>query len=128
MANKTLNIIESAYRATIEEQDDTAIWITHAMKGAGGSFSVLLRGNAVNYAINGQNASGVSFGEWKQTQPAQVFNDVAGLVGKGVEVYVAEEDLLQRGIERSEVASNCKLVNRAGIAALFQDHDRIWHW
>ena len=32
---KTLQIIRTAYRATIEEQDDTVVWITRAMRGAG---------------------------------------------------------------------------------------------
>src|SRR5688572_7623575 len=128
MSKKTLAIIESAYRATLEEQDDTAVWITHAMKGAGGDFTVLLRANAVNYAVNGQDASGIAFGAWKQSQPPKVSQDVAGLIGKGIEVVVVEEDLADRGIERSDLISGCKTTNRAGIAKLFQDHERVWHW
>lgn len=128
MTKKTLTIIESAYRATLEEQDDTIVWITHAMKGAGGEFSVLLRGNAVNYAVAAQDAAGLSIGEWRQTQPPRVQADLAGLIGKGIDVHVVEDDLAERGIAREELIPAVKLTPRSGIARLVADHARVWQF
>ena len=128
MSYKILQVVESAYRATIEEQDDTIIWISHALKNAEGDIHVLLRANAVNYAVKGQDASGLSFGVWKQTQPANVAGDVAKLVEKGVSVYVVQEDLRERGIETQEVIQGVKMVSRREIPGLYDSHDQVWHW
>ena len=128
MAKKILQVVESAYRATLEEQDDTVIWITHAMKGAGGDFSVVLRGNAVNYGVKGQDASGLSFGARKQTQPPRLAEDVAKLVDKGVDVFVVSDDAAERGIERSDLISGLKQVSRDELPRLFASHDQVWHW
>jgi len=125
---KILQIIETAYRATIEEQDDTIVWLTHAMRGAGGDFSVLLRGNAVNYAVPGQNAEGLSFGTWEQTQPPRIADDIAGLIGKGVEILAVQEDLMERGLKETRLIDGVESFSRSGLAKLLDRHDQVWHW
>jgi intracellular sulfur oxidation DsrE/DsrF family protein len=128
MGKKVLSIVATAYRATLEEQDDTIIWLTHALKGAGATIDVLLRGNAVNYAVRGQDASGLTFGARRQSQPPRLEEDVAKLVAKGAHVYLCEEDLAERGIERAELIAGVEPVTRAGLVRLVDGYDQVWHW
>jgi intracellular sulfur oxidation DsrE/DsrF family protein len=125
---KILNIVESAYRATLEEQDDTVVWFTHAVKGAGADMAVLLQGNAVCYGTDGHDASGLAFGAERQTMPPRLTEDVMKLVGKGVPVFVVEEDLAERGIDRDEVVSGLELVPRKSVPKLVASYDQVWHW
>jgi intracellular sulfur oxidation DsrE/DsrF family protein len=125
---KVLNIVEAAYRGTLEEQDDTIVWFCHAMKGANADIDVLLRGNAVNYTVKAQDASGLSFGGARQTQPPQLANDLVKLKGKGVKIFVVEDALRERGIEPSELIDGLDLVPHAKLAKLFGDYDQVWHW
>jgi len=125
---KTLGIIEAGFRGTIEEQDDTIVWITHAMKGAGADLAVLLRGSAVGCAVHGQDASGLAFGAEKQTQPPRLADDLAALLPKGVAVYAVEEDISERGIKPNELIEGIQRVGRGDLPKLFADFERIWHW
>jgi len=125
---KVLQIVESAYRATIEEQDDTILWLTQAMRNAGAELDVLLRANAVNYAITGQDASGLSFGDWKQTQPPNIPDDVARLIGKGVAIYAVAEDLAERGLGNARMVDGVERIGRAALPRLMGGYDQIWHW
>ena len=125
---KILQIIESAFRGTLEEQDDAVLWLTHAMKGAGGDLAVLLRGNAVASAAKGQDASGLSLGDWKQTQPPDIEGQVGGLVGKGVDVYYIEEEATERGLKAGDLIDGLKPISRDGLAGLLGRHDQVWHW
>jgi len=125
---KALQIVEAAYRGTIEEQDDTIVWLTHAMKGAGGELDLLLRADAVNYAVKGQDASGFRVGSWHQTQPPRIDNDVAALVPKGIKVYAVSEDAVARGLSVDDMVDGVETVPRAGLPQLFAGYDHIWHW
>ena len=125
---RTLQYIEGAYRVNIEEQDDPAVWITGAIKGAGGDLSVLLGGNAVNYAVKGQDAGGLSFGGRAQTQPPRVAEDLSRLIAKGVEVSVVADDAAERGLERTAFIEGVRTVSRNELAKLFAGYDRIFRW
>lgn len=124
----TLQVIETAYRGTLEEQDDPVVWLTRAMRNAGAELAVLLRGNAVNYAVKGQDCSGLSIGDVAQTQPPQPAGELGALLAQGVPVYFVDEDLAARGITRDELIDGVTAVAASGLAPLFGRYERIWHW
>jgi len=129
MAKKTLNIVDSAYRAVVEEQDDTILWVLAAMQGAGAEHTVVLRGNAVNYAVAGQGAPPLVVGEWKQTQAPKMDRDVADLIEKRkMAVYVVAEDVSDRGIESRELIGGVKLLPRAALPGLCAEHALVSLW
>lgn len=125
---KILNIVESAFRATLEEQDDTVVWFNHALRGAGADNAVLLSHNAVGYGVKGQDASGLKFGAMAQTQPPQLQRDLSSLIEKGVAVYIVTDDLAARGINQDELMGGLESVARADLPKLLDGFDHIWHW
>ena len=125
---KILSVAERAYHGTIEEQDDTVLWVSHMLKNAGADISMLLRGNAVNYGVIGQDASGLSFGGVKLEVPPTLDKDVANLIAADVPTYIVKEDLEDRGIREEELAKGLQVISRSELAGLYDSHDAIWHW
>jgi hypothetical protein len=129
MAKKTLNIVECAYRAVMEEQDDTILWLLAAMQGAGAEHTVVLRGNAVNYAVAGQGAPGLAIGGWEQTTAPRMDNDVIDLIDKRkIPVFVIEEDLAVRGIGRGELVPGVELMSSAMLPKRMAEYAIVSHW
>lgn len=125
---RVLSIIEAAYRGTLEEQDDPVLWITHALKGAGAEIDVLLRGNAVNYGVREQDASGLSFGAAEQTQPAHLASDLSSLAAKGARIYAVAESLQALGLSRENLVEQLTLLPEGELPALFAEYRQVWHW
>ena len=125
---KVLNIVETAYRATLEEQDDPVVWIIHAMKGAGADHGVLLRGNAVNYTVMAQGVPPLMFGDRVQKHAPRIAEQVAGLIAKGVPVMVVRECLAARGIGEEELMGGLTMVHQAAVPKVMNGFDQVWHW
>jgi len=125
---KTLQIVTSAYRCNIEEQDDPVVWISQAMKAAGAELHLLLEGSAVNYAVRPQDASGLSFGGKAQTQSPRIEDDLRRLLDKGAEVYAVQDDAAARGLERADMLEGVKGLSRAELPRFFGRFERIWRW
>jgi len=124
---RILNIVETAYRATLEEQDDTVLWLSRALKNAGADLTVVLRGNAVNYAVR-QSCPPLAIGRATIKHPARPNDDLARLQARGAKVYVIREDLAARGIAEDRCVSEAQPLPGAELVDLMEAHDQVWHW
>jgi hypothetical protein len=125
---KVLSIIASGYRATLEEQDDTVVWISQAMTRAGAELDVLLRASAVNYVVEGQAVAPLAIGGRTQTNAPDVHGQVRDLAERGVGILVLEEDLAAYGLNASPRLDGVQTVRSADLPGLISRYDAVWHW
>ena len=127
--NSLLCICDQGYRASVEEQDDTVVWMAHMLqKQDDTSATLLLRGSAVNYANKAQRSVPVTFGEWTQKQPADFPRDLSRFVGDGGRVFALAEDLDSHGLSEGDLVEGVQILSGQGIAALVIEHDHVSFW
>ena len=126
---KILNIVESAYRATIDEQRDTVVWFVGTMREqAGADCTILLRGNAVNYLNKRQRIESLRFGNVAVAKLPRICEDLAAMIEHGLAVYYVDEDAGECGIERADMIAGARPVARNALARLVAQYDRVFHW
>ncbi len=125
---KVLNIVESAYRATLEEQDDTILWLSQSFQNAGVDISILLRGNAVNYLVKEQKPFNLHFGTWKQTQPPELDRDLEKMIAKNISIYAIAEDIQDRALPPERLIKDVSAISRSQLPQLFEQFEYVWHW
>ena len=125
---QVLSIVATAHRATLEEQDDTILWLTSMCSGAGLQVEVLLEGSSVNYGVRGQDAGGLRVGDVAIVNPPSLDRDIGALIGSGVPVHYIADDAAALGIDEATLVGGLKSVTRAELPALFERFDQVWRW
>jgi predicted peroxiredoxin len=129
MSKKVLSVIDNAYRAAQEEQDDAGLWFTAAVKNAGvEDVTILLTGNAVNYAVKDHATDPMTIGGGSVPHPFDPSGDITRMVDKGISFYLLRDDAEQRGIDPAELIGNVELISRSQLADFIGQYDSIWHW
>lgn len=129
MSKKVLSVIDTAYRATQEEQDDAGLWMTAAAKNAGvEDVTVLLTGNAVNYAVKEIDLDPMTLGGGSVPHPFDAAGDIQRMADKGIEFFLIREDAEERGIDPDTMLSCVEAISRSQLAGFVDGYDSIWHW
>lgn len=125
---KVLQVIDQAFRTLAEEQDDTILWLTQSMRGAGADLTLLLSGHGVYYATQTQRQPALTIAGWQQTEPADIPRDLGSLLRAGVPVYAVKEDLEERGLGQLPVHHGVQTISRQNLGGLYESVDQVWQW
>ena len=128
MTKRVLSIIETAYRACQEEQDDAGLWFSAAVQAAGVELSILLKGNAVGYAHGGHATQPLTLGGGTVPHPFDPTADIERMAGRGVAFYLVREDAEERGLDAETRLPSVEPIARERLPELFESHGAIWHW
>ena len=126
MTKKLLNIVETAYRATLEEQDDTVLWLT-ARSERRRRPPVLLRGNAVNYAVR-QDCPPLRHRRRAHQAPRAARTRTSPSSRQGREGVRDGGGPRRPRHWRGAVRGRHPRLGRAELVDLMESHDQIWHW
>jgi hypothetical protein len=128
MAKEILAVLETAYRATLEEQDDPTLWLLQSLSRSGAGISILLQGSAVSYLARDQDAAGLVFGSRSQTRPPRITESVADLLRRDVPVSYVAEDAAALGLGVNDLLDGVKAASTAEIPALVREHRFVWRF
>jgi hypothetical protein len=128
MAKKVCSIIDTAYRAPLDEQDDTAVWFNHILRQSGADITLLLTGNAVNYAVRGQQPPPLHFGTASIDFPPHLDEDLLKAAQAGVKLVLLRDDAVQRGIPNDALLPEVEQISREQLADFLDGCDLVWHW
>src|SRR3990170_3231203 len=120
---RLLNIVSSGYRAIVEEQDDTVVWITQAMRKAGADVDLLVRGAASNSPVKGQSVAPITLGGRVQRHAPDVHGQIRQLAEAGARILALSEDLDMRGIDRAALLDGVEIVRMDELPTLLTGYD-----
>ncbi|HET7876579.1 MAG TPA: DsrE family protein [Methylomirabilota bacterium] len=127
MPKKILSVLSHTEYGNLEDSD-IGLFASAFAPVAGQSLTLVLRENAVAYAVRGQDGSGIKIAGAVVQPGFLIESDLRSLGQSNIPVYAIREDLAERGIKPEEVIEGVKLVSRAELGRLVDQFDVVWNW
>ena len=124
----TLAIIERAYRGAVEEQYGHVIWYMQMHRKIRDLVDVLLRGNAIFYALREQKAQSLTIGGMDLSCLPFYELAIRDLINDGAEVYVYANDMKLFGVQSDQLVPGVRELDVNGVVAAMNNHMYICHY
>lgn len=127
MAKKILSVLSHTEYGNLEDSD-IGLFASAFAPVAGSSMTLLLAEEAVNYAVRGQEGTGIEIAGGKVQPGFLIETDVKAVAESGVPVYALREDLEARGVAEGDLIGGVKLVSRKEYGKFIDQFDTVWNW
>jgi len=127
MAKKILSVLSHTEYGNLEDSD-IGLFASAFAPVAGQQLGLLLREDAVNYALRGQDGTNIKIAGVPIQPGFLIETDLKSVQQANIPVYAIREDLEERGIKPDEVIDGVKLMSRGELGKLVDQYDTVWNW
>jgi sulfur transfer complex TusBCD TusB component (DsrH family) len=127
MAKKILSVLSHTEYGNLEDSD-IGLFASAFAPVTGSQLTMLLAEDAVNYAVRGQDGTGIKIAGGTVQPGFLIETDLQSVQEAKIPVYAFKEDLEERGISPSELIKGVKLIGRGEWGKLVDQFDTVWNW
>lgn len=127
MPKKILSVLSHTEYGNLEDSD-IGLFASAFAPVAGQQMTLLLSEEAVNYAVRGQDGTGIKIAGAAVQPGFLIETDLASVTQANIPVHVVQEDLAERGIKQEDLVQGVKLVSRKELGRFVDQFDTVWNW
>ncbi len=127
MAKKILSVLSHTEYGNLEDSD-IGLFASAFAPATGTEMTILLSEDAVNYAVRGQQGTGIKIAGAPVQPGFLIESDVQAVQDSKIPVYAIREDLDERGIREDDIIAGITLMNRRELGKLVDRFDTVWNW
>lgn len=127
MPKKILSVLSHTEYGNLEDSD-IGLFASAFSSVAGQSLTLLLREDAVNYAVRGQDGTGIKIAGAVVQPGFLIETDLKSVRQANIPVYAVREDLEERGLKKEDLIEGVQLLSGKELGKFVDQFDTMWNW
>ena len=127
MTKNILSVLSHTEYGNLEDSD-IGLFASAFAPATGNQMTILLSEDAVNYALRGQDGTGIKIAGGTVQPGFLIETDIQSVQDSKIPVYALREDLEERGIAEGDLVKGVKLLRRNELGKFVDQFDSVWNW
>jgi sulfur relay (sulfurtransferase) DsrF/TusC family protein len=127
MPKQILSVLSHTEYGNLEDSD-IGLFASAFASVAGQGMTLLLREEAVNYAVRGQDGTGIKIAGITVQPGFLIETDLKSLTQSNIPVYAIQEDLDERGVKKGDLVEGVRPMSRNEMGKFVDQFDTVWNW
>ena len=127
MPKNILSVLSHTEYGNLEDSD-IGLFASAFAPVTGNQMTILLSEDAVNYAVRGQDGTGIRIAGGTVQPGFLIETDIRSVQASSVPVFILKEDLEERGVQTRELVEGVKLLSRRELGRFIDQFDTVWNW
>lgn len=127
MPKKILSVLSHTEYGNLEDSD-IGLFASAFAPATGSPMTILLAEEAVNYAVRGQDGTGIQIAGGTVQPGFLIETDLQSVREANIPVYAFREDVERRGLSSHELIPGITLMSRSDFGKFVDQFDTVWNW